>query len=218
MFYIFRRFLSLLRGVNMTSGKRKERERTPKTRIVFAICVVAILFGAFAVVVWDVNGSSFDLTGRVIMLDKTDSMDHDSRSDIVKTDIGSVPVHSLIVVKILNDDEKNDLQVGDVVEYTSNGESITHRIIGIDYGNGLCYTQGDNSPSADPPRQLSEINGKVIGVSQPLGTVATFIQNNPVLTVVIVVLFLILLDALGYIYKGFKDGKEDRKSEKGEKA
>lgn len=59
-----------------------------------------------------------------------------------------------------------DIEVGDIVQYQSEGKTITHRVVAIDAasdgsGKRVYTTKGDNSPSRDPIVSGNQISGVV---------------------------------------------------------
>ncbi len=86
----------------------------------------------------------------------------------------------LIFIKILSDDEKNQLQVNDIICYTTDGVFVTHRIISITEEDGVItslITMGDANYSADDPITTADIYGKYSGCIKNLGDFAEFLQT-----------------------------------------
>ncbi len=77
------------------------------------------------------------------------------------------PVYSRgAMVVIQRVDESMDIEVGDIVQYQSEGKTITHRVVAVDAasdgsGNRVYTTKGDNSPSRDPIISRQQIVGVV---------------------------------------------------------
>ncbi len=70
---------------------------------------------------------------------------------------------SMVIVKKVS---AMDVEVGDIVQYTAPGHTTTHRVTKIDFaedgsGKRVFTTQGDNSPSPDPPVQAKQIVGVI---------------------------------------------------------
>lgn len=71
---------------------------------------------------------------------------------------------SVVVVQKVNN--PLDIKVGDIVQYKRTSKMITHRVIAVNNasdgtGNKVFITQGDNSPSKDPPVAEEQIVGIV---------------------------------------------------------
>lgn len=77
------------------------------------------------------------------------------------------PVYSRgAMVVIQRVDESMDIEVGDIVQYQTEGKTITHRVVAVDAasdgsGNRVYTTKGDNSPSRDPIISRQQIVGVV---------------------------------------------------------
>lgn len=71
---------------------------------------------------------------------------------------------SMVVIERTSD--PMDIKVGDIVQYQSAGNTITHRVVAIDAasdgsGKKVFTTKGDNSPSNDPIIASNQIGGVV---------------------------------------------------------
>lgn len=77
------------------------------------------------------------------------------------------PVYSRgAMVVIQRVDESMDIEVGDIVQYQTEGKTITHRVVAVDAasdgsGKRVYTTKGDNSPSRDPIISREQIVGVV---------------------------------------------------------
>jgi signal peptidase I len=77
------------------------------------------------------------------------------------------PVYSrgaMVIIERVSD--PIDIEVGDIVQYQSEGKTITHRVVAIDAasdgsGKRVYTTKGDNSPSNDPIVAGNQIGGVV---------------------------------------------------------
>lgn len=70
------------------------------------------------------------------------------------------------IVVIQAVDDPMDIEVGDIIQYSTSDKVITHRVIDIESasdgsGNRVFITQGDNNTSADPPILASSVSGVV---------------------------------------------------------
>lgn len=96
----------------------------------------------------------------------------------------------LIFIKILDDEEKNSLQVNDVICYTTDGVLVTHRIISITEDNGVItslITMGDANATADDAITTDSIYGIYAGKIKNLGSFAEFLQTPAGIAVFIAV-------------------------------
>ena len=136
-----------------------------------AALACALLLLLPAVAVWDLNGDSFDLTDRQLVLVVTDSMDGDNH----EYDIGSFPANTLVMVEHLNNQEKRFLRVGDVISYYDDDILQHHRVIQVN--SGSVYVHGDNNHSTEIV-PYDSINGKVVGTNWIVGHAIVFIEQN----------------------------------------
>lgn len=177
-----------------------------KTIVSFAVVIVIVI--AALVVAFNLNGNSMDFSHSDVRIVITDSMDHDSHDGIVKTDIQSIPVDSMIMIHKLDDIGKKDLKIGDVIAFWKGSTLYTHRIIAIDTEKQTITTRGDNTSSEDLPISFSDVYGKVVGVNTPLGRVVDYIRTNPLICVLIVILAFVALWATEYAVKEMRKGKK----------
>ena len=92
-------------------------------------------------------------------------------------EISTIPKDSLVMVHILSDSEKENLKVGDVVQFWYGNVLNHHRVIDNDTVNHTIKTQGDNTPSPDPTMSYDEVRGQVVGVNHELGLIVTFVKT-----------------------------------------
>lgn len=87
---------------------------------------------------------------------------------------------ALIFVRILDADGKNDLSVGDIVTFRSDGAYVTHRIISVNLSGGevsSVVTQGDANNVNDGAVPVSNIVGLCVGSVEGLGSFSMFLQT-----------------------------------------
>ncbi len=125
---------------------------------------------------------------------------------------------ALIFVKILSDEQKNELEVGDIVTFRVAEENIfvTHRIVSINYGedDGIVsvVTRGDANNADDGATAVSEVIGICTGSAAGLGGFALFMQTPAGITIFvgIPVIAFIALDAVRiYIYNRKSDQSKE---------
>ncbi len=128
----------------------KEKKNTTKKvfkiigDVLFGIVIIFVLFIAITNLKSKASGGIPNIFGYGYMNVLTESMDGDKEDSFKKND--------LIFVKMLSDEEKKNLKVGDIITYTGNltGTNqtglISHRIISVTtVGSETLYvTQGDN--------------------------------------------------------------------------
>lgn len=78
-----------------------------------------------------------------------------------------------VVIKKLSNEEKNNLEVGDVIQFVSGTKYVVHRIVDVtndDYGNKLFITKGDHNNTIDADKvHLENVKGKVTFVVPFIG-------------------------------------------------
>ena len=88
---------------------------------------------------------------------------------------------ALIFVRLLDEEEKADLQEGDVVTFRTTDALVTHRVIGLnrDESGALVsvITKGDANPSTDGAIPLANVIGVCVGHVSGLGDFALFLQT-----------------------------------------
>lgn len=143
--------------------------------LVVAGSLIVVAFAGY--VFYDFNGDSFDVSDRQVMLIVTDSMD----GDVHGRKVDSFPADTLVMIHKLSDDDKKQIQVGDVISFMADGKYNHHRVIMTNHESGYVITQGDNTPGADPPVYYKDINGEVIGTNHWMGSVFAFVKEYYVL-------------------------------------
>jgi len=162
-------------AVKMSPGKRV---LNAVVNVVVTLVLIFVVFMTVSIIL-SAGKDYTNFFGYTFLGVETDSMDGDKED--------SFAVGDLVIVKILSEDEKLDLQVGQIAtfyETTSNGTRIinSHRIISVESRmDGIQYyrTQGDNTPEADDfvlssTMVIGEVTGHVGGV----GYVVTWVSSQ----------------------------------------
>lgn len=182
----------------MHSSERDTRRIGRKTAIIVAVALVLSALTVYTF--YNMNGQSLDVRNREVRLIVTDSMEGEPKGEYK---VPTIQKDSLVVVKILSDDEKSNIRVGDVIQFRQNGILNHHRVIGT--GTDYVITQGDNTSSNEIVHssneivQFSDIRGEVQGADHNVGMVFTFVKNYfYVILAFIVVLFIgsLLIDEI----------------------
>ena len=178
----------------------KKRRFGKKTAI--TVTVLLILFASTSVIFFKLNDDSFDFRDREVRTIITNSMDGE------KTDykISTIPKDTLVMVRFLSDNEKNDIQVGDVVQFRYHGILNHHRVISNDTENGFVITKGDNSPTTEKV-YYDDVRGEVVGTNHILGEFFIFVKEY---VFVILASFVVLYIAILLIEEIRKE-KEEKK-------
>ena len=168
-----------------------------KKKTVFSVALLVIVASICAYTFYDLNGKSFDITDRQALLIVSSSMDGDTTS----FEINSFPKDTFIMVKHLSEQEKKEIQIGDVLSFQYNGILDHHRVIETHFDQGYVITHGDNTHSTENVN-LAAINGKVVGTNHALGVVVSFIKDNFLIVIAVIATIAII----GEIYRAYKDG------------
>jgi len=155
----------------------------------------------------------------------SDSMDGNvEKSDSIK--IPSFKIGDLVVIKMLTQEEKDELKVGDVVTYVGrvkgNDQLITHRIAKIEYkdvGDGTTiktyYTLGDKQLEGDEEVHYdNDILGTAVSVIPKVGNILIWFQDSthfllavviPLAALLIYNVYLIIRIVIDYRVKKIKE-------------
>lgn len=208
--------------------------------IFLAVCIFSIVLTVFSKK--DVDGAS-EIFGYQMRIVTSDSMGKSEHTDVSEFKIKSIPVNSMVFVKMLPEDaaEKeewyDDIEIGDVLTFRylySSQVTITHRVVDkVDNGEGgwLIYLEGDNKNSdSDLLKQVIDtsktnspnfIIGEVVGQNYLFGLFLTIIKK-PIGTICIVIVpcfIIILLEVLkivGVVNADKKQREQDEIAKKDE--
>lgn len=103
---------------------------------------------------------------------------------------GSIEIGDLVVVKILNENEKNMLNIGDVISFYDENYIITHRIKEIDKE---IVTKGDANNAADEPISKEVIIGKVEKTIPKIGIYKKVLLDKKVFLLICLTISLFIL-------------------------
>jgi len=153
-------------------GWESGARRRSITRIA-STCIILAIAASSAYVFYDLNGDSFNLSDRQILLIVTDSMD----GDVNGYQVRSFPADTMVMIRHLSEEEKTQIQVGDVLSFRQGGILNHHRVVDVSgIESGHVITKGDNTSSTETVK-LSDINGEVIGTNHWLGAVTVFVKE-----------------------------------------
>jgi len=99
---------------------------------------------------------------------------------------GTIEINDYVIVKITD-----DVQINDIVTFTSNGELITHRLVQVSGGNYI--TRGDANTADDYSISKKDIVGKVVLVVPKAGIWKNVISEPTVLGAIFITLLLFTL-------------------------
>ena len=202
-----------------------------------AVCVVTLVLTISSKK--DIDGAS-ELFGYQMRVISSDSMAKCDLTDVSDYEIGSIPLRSMIFVKVMPEDEAEanewyrSLKVGDVLTFRyvyTNQVTITHRIISIEEkptGGFLIELAGDNKNS-DSGQLIQTIDtsvenntnyviGKVTGQFFLLGFIISLLKEPlGLIFIVIVPCFIIILLEVLKIVGVFSAERKKREQEETQK-
>ena len=158
--------------------------------------LVILLVALSAYALYYLNGDSFDLKNREFIIVVTGSMDGEDTG----YEIGSIPVHSLIVVERVRHDRISSLEIGDVVAYRNGSMLIVHRLVSIDNDNETMVLKGDVNTSTETV-SFSDVVGKVVDVHPAIGKAMTLLRTKAVFILVELACLALVLSSIREIIK-----------------
>lgn len=199
-----------------------------------ALCVITLVLSITAKK--DIDGAA-ELFGYQMRVITSDSMEKCELTDVSDYKIGSIPLRSMVFVKLMPEDAAKadewyrSLQVGDVLTFRyvyTNQVTITHRIVSIEEkatGGFIIELEGDNKNSdSDQLTQTIDTSvenstnyviGKVTGQLFLLGFIVSILKTPiGIIFIIIVPCFIIILLEVLKIFSAF--GAERRKREQEE--
>ncbi len=105
----------------------------------------------------------------------------------------NISVDDIVITKKC---DKMDIQLNDIITYRAEGETITHRVINIEFINNKVYytTKGDSNEVADLKKvEYSQIEGKYVGRIPKIGKIFIFFKNSINFFITLTILFLCYL-------------------------
>lgn len=155
-----------------------------------------------------INGGSPNPIGREMKYIVSGSMEGNPQDQY---GISEIPVYSVVVINT-GLDSPDDFEVGDIVAFQYYGSTVVHRVISIQYdssGNAVSLTaHGDSRPAGDTQIVTADmIDGKVVGVSEFLGSITHFAKSAPVLIVVLLAVLIVAALSVRDIAAVLREGK-----------
>lgn len=194
-----------------------KKSKAKKTRLrVFFDIVGYSLFGLIFVLVCIVAVQSFsgghpNLFGYCYYYIQTGSMDGDN--------VDSFPEKSIILSKMIDEEDCYDLVVGDIITFTPSEENLpsyittkTHRIVEIDYENKTIITKGDANTTRDAKISFEDVEAKFIKKSPFISMFYNFFSTFAgfLVLIVIPIVGLIIMQIYSFVLEKRKiDLKEE---------
>lgn len=232
----------LMNEVLMTKTKLKRIGKVVLDILLYiflAICVVTLVLTITSKK--DIDGAS-EIFGYQMRVISSDSMAECELTDVSEYEIGSLPLRSMIFVKVMPEDEAEadewyrSLKVGDVLTFRyvyTNQVTITHRIVSIEEkstGGFIIRLEGDNKNSetdqltqvidTSVPDNPNYVIGKVTGQLFLLGFIVSLLRTplGIIFIIIIPCFIIILLEVLKIVgvYSAERKKREQEEKEKKE--
>lgn len=203
--------------------------------VFLAICIFTLVITLVSKK--DVDGAA-EVFGYQMRIISSDSMAKCELTDVSDYDIKSIPLRSLIFVRVMPEDEREadewykSVEVGDVLTFRyvyTNQVTITHRVVDIkekEGGGYLISLAGDNKNSNSEqlyqvidtsiPDNTNYVIGKVTGQSYILGFLISLLKTPLGIIFIIIVpcFIIILLEVLKIVGVLSADKKKREQEEK----
>ena len=158
------------------------------------VAAIAAIIVAATLTAVDLNGGSLDFSGRDVRIIVTDSM----QGEPTGYPISTIEKDSVVMVKLLDEDGKKSIQVGDVVQMNDHGILNHHRVLSNDPVKKEIVTKGDNS-EAKEYMSYDDISGIVVGKNHLLGQIFTFVKSNAIPIALMILIVAGAFEAVRYI-------------------
>lgn len=194
---------------------KKSNGKKTRLRVFFDI-VGYSLFGFIFVLVCIIAVQSFsgghpNLFGYCYYYIQTGSMDGDYKD--------SFPAETIILSKMIDEDDCYDLVVGDIITFVPSEENLpsyittkTHRIVEIDYENKTIVTKGDANTSKDKVISFEDVEAKFLKKSPLISVFYNFFSTFAgfLVLIVIPIVGLIIMQIYSFVLEKKKlDLKEE---------
>ena len=147
------------------------------------------------------NGWSLDFTDRDMRLIVTDSMD----GEPTDYEIPTIEKDSMVMVRLIDDDEKLTLKEGEVIQFRSHGILNHHRVISNDIENAYATTKGDNAQFSEKV-SYKDIRGIVVGKDHLLGMIVAFVKTNWMVLIIAIVAILVISEIWSRYLRADREG------------
>lgn len=197
-------------------SKKSQKIISVIVNVIVAIILVMVLFVTISTILSSGQGYT-SIFGVASVSVQSDSMKGENKDNFVKGD--------LLFVKVLNDEEKKTLEVGQIITFRDKIEGFdvlnTHRIIEVipdTAGNGnVSYrTKGDNNTAPDAAlRDYKSVIGLYEGSKIPaVGSFIDFINTSTGFLVLVVVPSFLIVAYFGFnLFVAVKQGNKEKKAE-----
>ena len=204
----------------------EKKKLSPKAKkiiniVVNVVCGVILVIALFLAICMITSkrknyGNYTEIFGKAYLAVESDSMAY--KYETGEAGYGNFSKGDLVTIKILNENEKNDLKPGDIITFRSK-EIIegqwrlnTHRIVSIEVKNGVreYTTRGDKNIANDPGTITNtQIVGKFVGKKAGGGKIISFMGSSTGFFVFVVVptLIIVVIAAANFVLVILKERK-----------
>lgn len=107
--------------------------------------------------------------------------------------VNTLNVGDIVIDKILDEDQKDSLKVGDIISYNDENYIITHRIREI---NSKIVTKGDANNADDTPIIKENVIGKVVKIIPKFGIYRKVLLDKKIFILICITVFLFVISFL----------------------
>lgn len=161
-------------------NKNLDKKKKTPLRVFFDIigyAIFAFIFGLVIVVGYQsISGQQPNVFSYCLYYIETDSMLGDKED--------SFPSDTVIISKIVDEEDCYSLEVGDVITFFPQDEDTpdyiktkTHRIIEIDYDNQTILTKGDANTRVDAPIEFEDVQARMVKISPLLTKLLVLLRS-----------------------------------------
>lgn len=201
---------------------QEEAVEKPKKKILVKIlstlgwAVIGLLFLVSAINIIDrLSGYNFPFFGLRANVIVSESMAVDYRGTTSNYEFKQLQVNDVVITYTKGYD---DIEIGDIVTFSSPKGLICHRVEEKYQSEGYNYlvTRGDSNNTSDSPIEFSKVKGKVVNVIPKAGLVTSFIQSPFMLMATGFSAFVIFGTMFVYKYTEEKKNKNKENETKNE--
>lgn len=157
----------------------KRKEKTKILKRIMEIIAIILIYNIILIIVSSINGKNFNILGYKAYVINTNSMEP------------TIKVGDIVIIKKVKSENLNE---GDVITFSNQGEVITHRITQIEtIGADTRYiTKGDNNNTEDTTKiKYEDILGEEIAIISYLGKIIKILDNRIILLIIILIILIL---------------------------
>ena len=159
----------------------KRKEKTKILKRIMEIIAIILIYNIILIIVSSINGKNFNILGYKAYVINTNSMEP------------TIKVGDIVIIKKVKSENLNE---GDVITFSNQGEVITHRITQIEtIGADTRYiTKGDNNNTEDTFKiRYNDIIGEEILTIPRLGKTVQILDSKIIILIIILIILIFIL-------------------------